>query len=242
MGIRYKYIKNGNKPVVLFLHGWGGNENSFDNIYYQLSSNFSVISINLTDITHGYINKPLTMHDYIVNILCVLNNLKINSCHIVCHSFGFRVALLLNRDSYIHIDSMVVIDGAGIRYQSVLVKCKILVYKFKKKLVKKGVLSNKILQNSGSNDYIILNDNDKTTFKNIVNYDLKKSIKLVNCDTLIVWGKYDYDTPIKCARYIAKNILGAKCVIYNTGHFSYIENRLQFAFDIDEHFRKYLTI
>ena len=120
--INYTITGRGDK-YVLFLHGWGGNEDSFDNIYYTLSHNFSVISINFTDITRGYINKPLTMHDYVVKVLWILNNLKIKKCHIVCHSFGFRIALLLNRDSGIHIDSMVIIDGAGIKYQSIFTKC-----------------------------------------------------------------------------------------------------------------------
>lgn len=242
MGVRYKYIKNNDKPVILFLHGWGGNEDSFDNIYYTLSHNFSVISINFTDITHGYINKPLTMHDYVVKVLWILNNLKIQKCHIVCHSFGFRIALLLNRDSGIHIDSMVIIDGAGIKYQNIFTKYKILMYKFKKKLVKIGVLSSKVLQNSGSDDYAILSDKDKITFRNIVNYDLKSCVEFINCDTLIIWGKYDHDTPIKCARYISKKIIDSKCVIYDAGHFSHIEKGLQFAWDIDEHFSKYLII
>ena len=242
MNIRYKYHRIENKPTVLFLHGWGGNENSFDITYNNLHQNFSLLSINLSDITTNYLDKSLTMHDYVLAVLRILKKHNICNCHIVCHSFGFRVALILARDGDIHIDSMIIIDGAGIKCQSVITKFKILKYKILKKLVKAKLLPSRFIANRGSNDYNILSDRDKITFCNIVNYDLKDCVKYIDCDTTIIWGKYDRDTCVKCAKYIHKNIKNSKLIIYNAGHFSFIENQIEFIMDIDAHFSKYLII
>lgn len=242
MGIRYKYSKNSDREWILFLHGWGGNENSFDIIYDRLALDFSVLSINLSDITSNYICKSLTMHDYIIAVLKVLREVGVEKCHIVCHSFGFRVAIILSRDSTIDIKSMVIIDGAGIKYVSLLTRLKIYHFKLKKFLVRVGVLSKSNIENSGSADYKNLNLKDRCTFKNIVNYDLKNSIRYISCDTMIIWGKRDHETPIFMARYIHKCIDGSVLKIYDTGHYSYIENYIEFLYDIEEHFGKYLTI
>ena len=72
--IRYKYIKNKNKQCVLFLHGWGGNENSFYNTIELLKNDYSILAINLTDINTNYLNKPLTMYDYAICVYLILNN------------------------------------------------------------------------------------------------------------------------------------------------------------------------
>ena len=235
MKIKYIFIDN-NKPWVLFLHGWGGNENSFVELYNLLANNYSVVAINLSDITTNYLNKPLTMYDYVIAVGVILQKLKINNCHIVCHSFGFRVALLLNYLKVINLLSIVIIDGAGIKDNSVLVKLKILKFKLVKLLVKIGILSKNILNKFGSDDYKNLNDITKQTFKNIVNYDLKKYIKYIKCKCTIVWGKHDKVTKLKCARYISRKVKNSKVFIYSVGHFSYMENSVEFIFDMIEHF------
>ena len=94
--IKFLYSKSG-CDCVLFLHGWGGSEYSFINTYNQLKNNFTVIAINLTDITSNYLKKPLTLFDYAVKVSQILSDFNIKNIHIVCHSFGFRVALILNK-------------------------------------------------------------------------------------------------------------------------------------------------
>ena len=66
--------------------------------------------------------------------------------------------------------------------------------------------------------------------------NLKKYIKHINCKCTIVWGKYDKITRLKCARYINRKVKNSKIVIYNAGHFSYLENNVEFIVDMIEHF------
>lgn len=234
--IRYKYHENIGKECILFLHGWGGNENSFDIIYNRLSREYSVLSINLSDITDNYLHKSLTMYDYVVAVSIILRRLKLDTCHIVCHSFGFRVALILSRMAYISIYSMVIIDGAGIKYQSLGTKLKIAYFKFKKNLVSLGLLPKSCIIDKGSSDYKNLTERQRRTFKNIVNLDLKEYVKYVYARCTIIWGKNDKDTRLIEGKYIHRNISDSRLIIYNTGHFSYIENPIEFVHDIEEHF------
>ena len=64
------------------------------------------------------------------------------------------------------------------------------------------------------------------TFKNIVNENLKKYIKYIKEETLILWGEHDLDTPLKDAMYLNKKIKNSALItLPRAGHFSYIEYR-----------------
>lgn len=236
MQIKYNYNKFNGKEWVLFLHGWGGNENSFLELYNNLNGKYNVLSINLSNITTNYLNKPLTMYDYVIAVSIILNKLKIIKCHIVCHSFGFRIALILNRVQTVDLLSLVIIDGAGIKDNSLITKLKIIKYKFFKMLVKFKLLKPSILNKYGSQDYKNLTNKNKQTFINIVNLNLKSYVKYINAKCTIIWGKYDKDTKLKIAKYLHKKINNSKLIIYNTGHFSYLENNIEFLYDMEEHF------
>lgn len=236
MDIKYLFSNNENKECVLLLHGWGGNEYSFSSLFNLLNRKYSVIAINLTDITNNYLSKPLTMYDYVLKVYIILQKLNIKHIHIVCHSFGFRIALILNEMFDIDIHSMVIIDGAGIKDIPISTRLKIYQFKMLKLLAKYKLYSKSKLENKGSTDFKNLTEKDKITFKNIVNLDLKSYVDAINCKTTIVWGKYDNDTRFKMAKYLHKKINGSKLKVYNAGHFSYIENQVEFLYDMIEHF------
>ena len=63
----------------------------------------------------------------------------------------------------------------------------------------------------------------RETFKNIVNEDLKKYLKKINNETLILWGEIDKDTPLKDAYKIKKEIKNSALIILkNATHYSYL--------------------
>ena len=68
----------------------------------------------------------------------------------------------------------------------------------------------------------------KKTFQNIIQEDLKKYYKDIPCETLILWGEKDYDTPLKDGYIIHKNLSNSGLIIYpNCGHFCYCEESYQ---------------
>ena len=164
------------------------------------------------------------MLDYkniVVNILKLLN---IREPIVVCHSFGCRVALLLNRD--VRVKKLVICSGAGIKPKSKKIGK---LNQTKKWLDNRDLRFKNVL---GSADYLSLKNIDKTTFKNVVNLDLKILVKDVACPTLIYWGKRDKETPMYMCSYFHKHIANSKCIITDYGHFTYLENRQNFCYEL----------
>ena len=63
----------------------------------------------------------------------------------------------------------------------------------------------------------------KKTFQNIIKEDLRKYYKNISCDTLIIWGDNDLDTPLKDGLLIKKLIKNSEIIVYkNSNHFCYL--------------------
>jgi pimeloyl-ACP methyl ester carboxylesterase len=169
-----------------------------------------------------------TLDDYVIYIGSILKEKGISKCHIVCHSFGARVAvLLINKFPHL-VDKLVVVGGAGLKPRSNLkIWLKIKVYKIKKKLFGRA--------NGGSLDYNKLTDNGKRTFNNIIGRDLSAEINNIKTPTLLIYGKNDRATPVYMAKRWAKLCETARYVIYkNAGHFAYLDNSARFIKDTAE--------
>ena len=94
--IDYECFKTNSATTILFLHGWGGNKNSFLSTINLLKFKNNIISITLptTEQTH-LVWKLLDYCKLVKNILTLHN---INKIKVVCHSFGFRVISFLSRE------------------------------------------------------------------------------------------------------------------------------------------------
>ena len=79
----------------------------------------------------------------------------------------------------------------------------------------------------------------KKTFQNIVNENIKKHYKNIDCETLILWGEYDYDTPLKDAYLLNKIIKKSSLIIYQkANHFSYLNYPILTNKIIDSYIKK----
>ncbi|QLE44859.1 2-succinyl-6-hydroxy-2,4-cyclohexadiene-1-carboxylate synthase [Nostoc sp. C052] len=94
----YSLISNPDKPLILFLHGFMGNIDEFDEAIKLLSNEFSYLTLDLPG--HGktqlfgeeeYYTMPNTAHA----LINLLDELKIAKCFLVGYSMGGRLALYL---------------------------------------------------------------------------------------------------------------------------------------------------
>ncbi len=200
------------------MHGWGGSIDSF----MGLSSDF-VFDYRVTIVDfYGFGNSKhpenhLTLSDYVNSIIEIIQHYKMTSVVLIGHSFGGRVALKLARYYGQYIDSLVLIDSAGILPRRG-VKYYYKIYKHK---ILKGL---NIKHKSGSSDYSKLSKVMKGTFINVVNEDLSGLLTLITTPTLIIWGKKDKDTPIYMAKKFKKKLKNSSLIIFeNAGHYSYID-------------------
>ncbi|MBW4560822.1 MAG: 2-succinyl-6-hydroxy-2,4-cyclohexadiene-1-carboxylate synthase [Mojavia pulchra JT2-VF2] len=94
----YSLINNLDKPIILFLHGFMGNIDEFDEAIQILSDEFSYLILDLpghgkTQVLGGddYYTMPKTA-DALIHLL---DDLKIPKCFLVGYSMGGRLALYL---------------------------------------------------------------------------------------------------------------------------------------------------
>lgn len=209
--IDYSHLKT-NKKTILFLHGWGGNKNSFIQTINLLKKNYSILTLTMPTISPTI--TSWTLLDYANLILNLTQLLNIKNLIIICHSFGFRVACLLNKK--INIEKIIVTAGAGPKKHSIIKKINLNNNKILLKQKRFNYLYNKII----SNDYKVLTSINKKTFNNIVKIN---TINLCNfcCPMLLFWGKNDTDTKIWIAKHINK-INNSKLIVTKSNHFAYL--------------------
>jgi len=227
----YDYI-DGKGEIIFFLHGWGGDKNSFSWItnYFKNVCSFVFLSFS------GFGNspppkKPYQITDYVLELKDLIVKLsKGKKVNLVCHSFGCRVGVKLSAMYPELVNKIFIIDGAGIKPKRKLnYYINVLRYKIAKKKVRKGKLNISTLDKFGSRDYKELSQTMKKTFVLVVNEDLKQYFKLIPQETFIFWGENDKETPLYMAKKIKKYIKNSTLyVAKNAGHFSYLDNIEEF--------------
>ena len=205
---------------ILFLHGWGGNENSFAPILPFLKTKYRCICVGMPREP----DTPWTLEDYVKLVFEELDRLGIDKTHIVAHSFGARVTALLVTQQPERFDKLLLAGPAGIKPRFSLWRWfKIRLHKWK------------IIKGKGSEDYRVLSQNGKITFQNIIKRDLVPEISQIKHQTLIIWGTKD--KAIKkymVKRWTKLNQYTTLKKYENAGHFCYLDEPTRFIVDIEE--------
>ncbi len=209
---------------VLLMHGWGGSSNSLLGLAHDLECHYRVINIDLWGFGQSQTPPPFTnIFDYADMVMELLDALGIDSIHVIGHSFGGRIAMILANKNRGRIKSLVLIDSAGLKPKlSRKRERQIAEYKKMKEKVAKGELEEFMLKKYGSSDYQALDDGMRKIFVSVVNQDLTSEAKDIKIPTLILWGKQDKDTPPYMARRLHKFIHGSSLQWLDGGHFAYL--------------------
>lgn len=223
----YSIVK-GKGRYIFFLHGWGGNKDSFAIIKNRIDEiDRNMVFVSFSGFDGFNIEKSYDLYDYADELADLIIKIsKGKSVDIVCHSFGARVAFILFEKYPALVNKIMIVDGAGVKPKRKLdYYIKVYRYKWLKWKVLRGKKDKSVLDKYGSSDYKALSSEMKQTFINVVNLDLKKQIKNISCPCLIFWGEKDMETPIYMAKKMNKWIKNSKLVLSkNSGHFSYLED------------------
>ncbi len=235
-GIKINYERNGQGADVLILHGWGASMETMRPVFDALKNRYRVTALDFpgfggsdvppdtfgvqqyADITYGFIRQ-----------------MGIEKTHIICHSFGGRVTILLAAQHPEIVDKIVFTDAAGLRAKRTLGQM-LKIYSFKAaKRISKGRIIKRVLKaagvdveekvkNAGSADYRALNSHMKKVFVRVVNQDLKGYLPSIKSPSLLIWGENDKDTPLEFARIMEKTIPDAGLVVFEgAGHYSFLD-------------------
>ena len=129
---------------------------------------------------------------------------------------------------------MILTGSAGLKpKRSLKYHFKITYYKLIKRF-----LSETAKSKYGSSEYKSLTGYDKQSYLKIVNEYLDNYLNKINCNTLIIFGRDDTETPIYMAKKLRKKILNSTLyIIENAGHFCFVEKAIEFNLIANEFLR-----
>ena len=211
---------------VLLLHGYLSNKESF---YYQIKFLSQYFKVTAPDIpgfgASSPLERPYSVDDYCDWLENFIKKSKLESPHILAHSFGARVALKYLGARGGGAGKLIITGGAGIvKPRSPLYMRRVKRYRRIKKFFPKFAE-----KHFGSKEYRTLSPLMKESYKLIVNEDLRGCAMNVKNKTLLVYGRDDTVTPPGEEGEIFKNaISGSRLLVMDGGHFCFSEHPDEF--------------
>lgn len=238
------YQDEGSGPVLLLLHGWGANLQSFDGLAAHLAKKYRVIRPDFPGFGQSTIPPDnWGVDDYARLTNAFLDKLNVTELHgVVAHSFGGRVTIKLIAKHGLKPDTVVLMGAAGIKPQAdsrqSAIKAAAKVGKTVTNLpglrrLQAG-LRRRLYGSIGSTDYLNAGPL-RQIFLNVINEDLTDEIPSIAQPTLLLWGEQDDETPVADARTMHGLIKGSRLVIVpEAGHFVYLDAPVLAETEIDK--------
>lgn len=201
---------------VIILHGWTTSTEKWSPFMEQLSKKGIMSKIlpipGLTEeITH-----PWILDDYITWLKKEIGTQKVI---LIGHSNGGRIAISFAAKYPNHVNSLILIDSAGIYHDELPIKIKRLVFgsiaKFGKKLTSSKFLRDLLYKVAKESDYKNATLIQRQTMINLISQDLTPILGNIKTPTLLIWGREDKITPLSDGQLIHKFILNSKLKIIN---------------------------
>ncbi len=218
--ISYEIVNPTCEKEIIFLHGWGSNKDIMKNVFSKYLTNFKHIYIDLPGFGKSKNDYVLTTTDYVKITDEFLKLLNSSKDIIAGHSYGGKVATLLNPKN------LVLLSSAGILEKKPFdVKLKI----FFAKVFNSLGLRN-ITKSFRSKDVNTMSENMYATFKNVVNEDFSSHFSAFSNNALIFWGEKDSATSLDSGKKISTLIKKSTFISYDGDHYFFAHN----AKDISE--------
>ncbi len=211
-------ISRGARHPILFLHGWGGNIQSFSAAYTAMTE----LGYDAVNFAFPTVVPPhWGVYEYAAHVHEFMRIHGLEKPIVVGHSFGGRVGIILASQKLC--GALALVDSAGMKPKpSLIKKIRIARYRYR---VRRG----KPLDGMGSKDYNSIGTEMRPVFVRIVNTHLERLLGHIDCPTLIVWGKRDKDTPPYMARRLNRGIAGSKLEYLDGDHFCYLQSHYAFV-------------
>lgn len=219
--LAYSIIDNGVDRNMLFLHGWGSNKELMHIAFGKYFVDFNHIYVDLPHFGGSDAAIFLDTYGYAKVISEFINRISVNKasgCDVVVgHSFGGKIALLLQRE-------IILLGSAGILLpKSLRVKCKILLAKLAKTLdIRASFLR--------ASDAIGLSPIAYEIFKCVVREDFSSEYASFHQKATIFWGREDKTTPLESFHIICSIMPNAKSYILDGDHYFFLQQAKEVDF------------
>jgi pimeloyl-ACP methyl ester carboxylesterase len=212
--ISYEIVNPTAKKDIVFLHGWGSNKDIMKNVFSPYLKDFRHIYIDLPGFGKSLNNYVLTTQDYAKIVDEFLKLLSSSKDIIAGHSYGGKVAVLLNPKN------LVMLSSAGILEKKPFdVKVKIFFAKLFNALGLRG-----ITKRFRSKDVNTMSENMYATFKNVVNEDFSLYFSNFSNNALVFWGEKDTATSLESGKKMASLLKKSTFTSYDGDHYFFAKN------------------
>lgn len=222
--ISYEILNPNQTSDIIFLHGWGSNKNLMKQAFGKTLPAFRHIYIDMPGFGGSNCDISLETTDYAVIMELFLEKIGARKNIILGHSFGGKVATLLNPEL------LVLVASAGILIPKPLkVRTKIALFKMLKFT---GLTSLRSL--FVAPDAKGMPEAMYQTFKNVVNEDFTDYFKAFKYKALLCFGKQDTATPLWSGEIIQGLIKDSRLVAYEGDHYFLLKEGASIADEIEK--------
>ena len=228
--ISYEIVNPDAKVDCIVLHGWGSNKNLMKQTFSPYMRGFRHIYIDLPGFGNSTCSAALTTADVARIVELFMIHINASKDIILGHSFGGKVALLLEPKV------LVLVASAGIyRKKSLKVQAKIVAFK-----ALKVFGFSKFRSLFVADDAKELSEYMYQSFKNVVNEDFSDEFAKFEESALLFWGKEDAATPLESAKKIQHLIPNSQLEVYEGDHYFFMKNAQDISIKIEDAFLKTL--
>jgi pimeloyl-ACP methyl ester carboxylesterase len=256
-GIPLRYLRSVPRATaaptpVLALHGWGASAALMEPVIERLGRlGHDALAFDLPGF--GATPPPPVawgVNDYAQFTLAALDALGIASAHLLGHSFGGRISLVLAAESPARVARLVLVDSAGVPPKpNPLAQTRLAAYKTVRSGLEAAGAANLSARlrgwygrRYGSADYQQTSGVMRDTFVRVVNQDLRPHAARIQSPALLFWGDQDADTPLWQGRALEQLIPDAGLVVLaGAGHYSYLDKLDEFIRVTDYFLRQAAT-
>lgn len=229
----------GEGAPILLLHGWGGGIKSMWPVAEWLGKQgFQTHTLDLPGFgVSDMPPQPWDVPRYADFVLAYLKTAGLEKTHLIGHSFGGRISIVLGAEYPERVNKLVLVDSAGVRPEPTT---NMQIYTFTRKSILallrtpglrrfETPVRHWFRQKFGSPDYLNAGALE-ATFKLVINQDLVAYARRIKAPTLLVWGELDTETPLRDAKILEDAIPDAGLVVLEgAGHYAYLERLNEFT-------------
>lgn len=220
--VKLNVIIKGEGEAMVLLHGWGQNSYMMKFIQDYFCKTYNVINMDLAGF--GESEEPhevWTIDDYAYYLYELLKQLKVERPILIAHSFGARIAL--RYALHYPVEKMILTGAAGIKpRRGFSYYLRVYSYKLLKRLHMAPAM--------GSEDYRNASGVMKGILVASVEDDIRAELKNIDCETLLVWGEKDTQTPLWMGRVMEREMPNATLIVLEKeDHFAYFHQSLRFT-------------
>lgn len=110
------YQQLGQGEHIVLIHGLFGSLENLNMVAKSLSQHYCVTSVDVRNHGNSFHQAGMHYKDLAQDVITLLNNLSIESCHILGHSMGGKIAMQLALSNPQRVNKLIVADIAPVEY------------------------------------------------------------------------------------------------------------------------------